>query len=110
MWRFAAAILATAALATAEAKEIERPGGRGRLQGPQRALKSFDANKNGRIDGPEVNRLREAFEGAMRESLAHYDLNGDGFLDDPEVARIRTVSRPGTPRSQVGGSGAAPVK
>ena len=110
MRRFAAAILATAALATAEAKEIERPGGRGRLQGPQRALKNFDANKNGRIDGPEVERLREAFAGAMRESLAHYDLNGDGVLDDPEVARIRTGGRPGTPRSQVGGSEAAPVK
>ena len=100
----AAAWLAAAALPIA-AKEVGKPSEKAAQMGPRKLLSGFDANKNGRIDGPEVEKLREAYAGALREELARFDLDGDGRLDDREVAGIRV--RPGNHRP-VRGAGAAP--
>lgn len=99
-----------AALTTAVAKETSKPGQRPVHQGPVKALRAFDANKNGRIDGPEVERLREAFAGAMNQDLARYDLDGDGRLDDREVASIRVSQGATAPRTPTPGAAEAPVK
>lgn len=103
-------MMASAFFTTVVAKEVGKPGQRTNHQGPVKVLRGFDANKNGRIDGPEVEKLREAFAGALNSDLTRYDLNGDGKLDDREVANIRL--HPGTvpPRSPDPGVADAPVK
>ena len=93
IWAPGAAVGMALALAfsspRATAKETGKPGEKPVQVGPRSYLLKLDANKNGRIDGPEVDKLREAYAGAMREGLARFDLNGDGRLDDLEVAGIR---------------------
>jgi hypothetical protein len=103
-------LLALAALTTAVAKETGKPGQRTAHQGPLKVLRGLDANKNGRIDGPEVEKLREAFAGALHQDLARYDLNSDGKLDDREVSMIRLKASTVTPRSPAPGVEDAPVK
>lgn len=104
------ALLASAALTTTSAKETGKPGQRTTHQGPVKVLRGFDANKNGRIDGPEVEKLREAFAGAMHQDLTRYDLNGDGKLDDREISNIRLNASTVPPRSPDPGVADAPVK
>lgn len=103
-------MLAAAALTTAVAKETSKPGQRSPHQGPLKVLRGFDTNKNGRIDGPEIEKLREAFAGAMNQDLARYDLNGNGKLDDREVAAIRLATASSAPRTTAPGVADAPVK
>jgi len=108
--RWVAVILASASLTGAVAKEAGKPGGRPVHQGPLKVLRGFDANRNGRIDGPEVEKLREAFAGALHHDLARYDLNSDGKLDDREVSSIRLKASTVPPRSPAPGVEDAPVK
>lgn len=108
--RWMGGMLAAAALTTAVAKETSKPGQRPTHQGPLKVLRGFDANHNGRIDGPEVEKLREAFAGAMNPDLARYDLNGDGKLDDREVAAIRLGNTTTPPRTPAPGVADAPAK
>lgn len=103
-------MMASAIWTTAMAKETGKPGQRTAHQGPLKVLRGFDANKNGRIDGAEVEKLREAFAGALHQDLARYDLNSDGKLDDREVSMIRLKASTVTPRSPDPGVGDAPVK
>ena len=95
----------------AAAKESSKPGEKPVPLGPRSYLLKLDANKNGRIDGPEVDKLREAFAGAMHEELARFDLNKDGRLDAIEVAGIRLRGGAKTPaRSSEANPAQAPVK
>lgn len=103
-------MMAAAVWTTAMAKETSKPGQRSAHQGPLKVLRGFDANKNGRIDGPEAEKLREAFTGAMHQDLARYDLNGDGKLDDREISSIRLKASTVPPRSPAPGVEDAPVK
>jgi len=52
-------------------------------------LEKYDTNKDGKIEGEEVTKLREAFAGAEHDNLKSLDTNGDGKLDDNEVAAIK---------------------
>lgn len=106
-----AAWMVAASLPCALAKESSKAGDRPLALGPRQFLVKLDANKNGRIDGPEVARLREAHAGAMQQELSRFDLNGDGRLDDREVAGIRIKSSVAAPRRPDGPSPSeAPVQ
>ena len=104
-------VLLLAACTPLQAKENGRPGGRSNGIGPRKFLLQLDANKNGRIDGPEVDKLRAAFNGPMQGDLARFDLDGDGRLDDGEVARIQLGTSPvNARRGDASGPGGAPVQ
>jgi hypothetical protein len=49
----------------------------------------FDANRNGRIEGPEVSALRTAFAKQSKDTLSFFDANRNRSLDDYEVAKIK---------------------
>jgi len=48
----------------------------------------YDTNKNGAIDGDEIDALKKAFDNDKTGPLKQFDTNGDGKLDDNEVAAI----------------------
>ena len=56
---------------------------------PGRLLKTYDTDKNGAIDGTEVEALKKAFDADKTGPLQKLDANSDGTLDDSEVAAIK---------------------
>jgi len=62
--------------------------------GPRKVLTQFDTNKNGKIDGNEVEELRKAFAGDLKAQLAKLDKDGNGKLDDAEIAAIKPKAAP----------------
>lgn len=54
-----------------------------------KAAKPFDKNKNGKIDGEEIDALRKEFLKRPTGYLKFYDLNHDGQLDDVEIDGIK---------------------
>ena len=52
-------------------------------------LKKYDTDKNGAIDGTEIEALRKAFDADKTGPLKKLDANNDGTLDDKEVAAIK---------------------
>ena len=52
-------------------------------------LKKYDTDKNGAIDGSEIDALRKAFDADKTGPLKKLDGNSDGTLDDKEVAEIK---------------------
>lgn len=52
-------------------------------------LKKYDTDKNGAIDGTEIEALRTAFDADKTGPLKKLDANNDGKLDDSEVAAIK---------------------
>jgi Ca2+-binding EF-hand superfamily protein len=67
----------------------DKADGKKAKMGPRKVLTQFDTNKNGKIDGAEAEKLRQAFAGDLKEQLKRFDLNGDGKLDDAEIAAIK---------------------
>lgn len=53
---------------------------------PGMFLKKYDTDKNGAIDGTEVEALRKAFD---NDPLRKLDANKDGMLGDEEIATIK---------------------
>ncbi len=65
-----------------------------------REAKACDANGDGRIEGPEVMKLRTARATHPKSYLYLFDDNSNGYLDDAEVARIRVpVSAPASKKA-----------
>ncbi len=86
------------AAVTAAAPSYAAAGG-----GPKaRLFAKYDTNKNGVIDGAEVDALRAAYAGDAKEELARFDTNKDGKLSDEEIAAIRP---PGNRKSEPGKKG-----
>ena len=56
---------------------------------PRMLLKTYDTDKNGSIDGSEIEALRKAFDADKTGPLQKLDANSDGTLDDSEVAAIK---------------------
>ena len=56
---------------------------------PGIVLKKYDTDKNGAIDGIEVETLRKDFDSDKTGPLKHFDANNDGTLDDKEIAEIK---------------------
>ena len=56
---------------------------------PGMLLKTYDTDKNGAIDGSEVEALKKAFDADKTGPLKKLDTNSDGTLDDSEVAAIK---------------------
>lgn len=52
-------------------------------------LKKYDTDKNGAIDGTEVEALRKAFDADQTGPLKKLDANNDGTLDDKEITAIK---------------------
>lgn len=58
--------------------------------GPKaRIFAKYDTNKNGAIDGAEIEIVRKAYAAEPKGEFARYDLNHDGKLDDKEIAEIK---------------------
>jgi hypothetical protein len=58
--------------------------------GPKaRIFAKYDTNKNGIIDGDEVEAVRKAFAADPKGEFAAYDTNHDGKLSDEEIANIK---------------------
>lgn len=58
--------------------------------GPKaRIFEKYDTNKNGVIDGAEVEIVRKAYAAEPKGEFARYDLNHDGKLDAAEIAGIK---------------------
>ena len=52
-------------------------------------LRKYDTDKNGAIDGLEIDALRKAFDADKTGPLKKLDTSADGMLDDTEVAAIK---------------------
>ena len=52
-------------------------------------LRKYDTDKNGAIDGSEIEALRKAFDADKTGPLKKLDTSADGTLDDAEVAAIK---------------------
>ena len=58
--------------------------------GPKaRLFLKYDTNKNGVIDGDEIEVVRKAFAAEPKGEFVAYDVNGDGKLSDEELAGIK---------------------
>ena len=51
-------------------------------------MAKYDTDKNGKIDGAEVEAVKKAFEADPKGELAKFDTNADGKLSDEEIAAI----------------------
>ena len=49
----------------------------------------FDKNKNGVIDGDEIEAVRKAYAADPKGQFARYDADHDGKLSDAEIAEIK---------------------
>ncbi len=59
-------------------------------QGPKaRIFLKYDTNKNGVIDGDEIEVVRKAFAADLKGEFAAYDVDHDGKLSSEEIANIR---------------------
>ena len=56
---------------------------------PGMVLKKYDSDKNGAIDGTEVEALRKTFDADKTGPLKRLDANNDGTLDDTEIVAIK---------------------
>ena len=56
---------------------------------PGMLLKTYDTDKNGAIDGTEVEALKKAFDADKTGPLKKLDTNTNDTLDDSEVAAIK---------------------
>jgi hypothetical protein len=54
-----------------------------------RLIAKYDKNKNGVIDGEEMDALRKDFAADKAGDLKTYDTNGDGKLSDEEIKAIK---------------------
>ncbi|MBI5766489.1 MAG: EF-hand domain-containing protein [Verrucomicrobia bacterium] len=58
--------------------------------GPKaRIFAKYDTNKNGVIDGDEVEAVRKAFAADPKGEFARYDTDHDGKLSDKEIADLK---------------------
>ncbi|MEO7318084.1 MAG: hypothetical protein ABIZ56_03740 [Chthoniobacteraceae bacterium] len=79
---------------TAKADRAARPG---------MLLKKYDTDKNGAIDGTEIEALRKAFDADKTGPLKKLDANKDGTLEDSEVAAIKAHQGKGKGAARKGG-------
>ncbi len=68
------------------AKGARKEGKAARGAHPGMLIKRYDTDKNGTIDGTEVEALRKAFD---NDPFRKIDANNDGKLDDTEIASIK---------------------
>ncbi len=52
-------------------------------------LHKYDTDKNGSIDGSEMDALRKAFDADKTGPLKKLDVNNNGTLEDSEIAAIK---------------------
>ncbi len=58
-------------------------------KGAAKAVRQYDTNANGTIDGDEVEALRKAFEADKTGALKELDKDSDGKLSDAEISAIK---------------------
>jgi Ca2+-binding EF-hand superfamily protein len=59
-------------------------------EGPKaKIFAKYDTNKNGVLDGDEIEAVRKAYAAEPKGEFARYDANHDGKLDDKEIAEIK---------------------
>ena len=72
--------------------------------GPKaRIFAEFDKNKNGIIDGDEIEAVRKAYAADPKGPFARYDTDHDGKLSDAEIAAILPPGKGGKPGQKKGG-------
>ena len=54
----------------------------------KQVMKHFDKDENGKLEGTELDELRNAFGGKMHDRMKSFDKNNNGLLDDDEIAAI----------------------
>ena len=54
-----------------------------------RVIALYDADRNGTIDGAEIDTLRSAFAAKPKADLRHFDSNKDNALSDEEISAIK---------------------
>ena len=62
-------------------------------KGAMMAVKGYDANSNGKIDGDERAAVQKAFDADKNGALKAFDTNADGKLDDAELDGIKAGGR-----------------
>lgn len=58
-------------------------------KGSAKAVRQYDTNSNGMIDGAEVEALKKAFDADKTGPLKDLDTDADGKLSDSEVSAIK---------------------
>ena len=79
----------TPLLAAKGARKGNKPNQADKAGRPGMVLRKYDTDKNGSIDGTEVEALRKAFEADKTGPLKRLDANNDGTLDETEIAAIK---------------------
>ena len=62
-----------------------------------REAKACDANRNGKIDAPEMSQVRASQAKNPKSFLYLFDDNGNKYLDDSELSKIRFSPAPPKP-------------
>lgn len=65
----------------------------------------FDKNKNGVIDGDEMEAVRKAYAADPKGQFARYDADHDGKLSDAEIAGIKPPGAKGAKKADEKKSG-----
>jgi hypothetical protein len=87
----AGALLTLASPTVAQA--AKDPDKKAAKQAIKAVLAQYDTNKNGVIDGDEVEAVRKAYEADKDGPLKRFDINNDGKLDDTEIAAIHKKAK-----------------
>lgn len=58
-------------------------------KGSAKAVRQYDANSNGMIDGAEADALKKAFDADKTGPLKDLDKDADGKLSDSEVSAVK---------------------
>lgn len=86
---FATLLAGAALLAPAVARAQAGSGPKARI------FAKYDTNKNGVIDGDEVEAVRKAYAADPKGEFAVYDTDHDGKLSDAEIAAIKPPGKGG---------------
>jgi hypothetical protein len=62
-------------------------------KGSGKALRTYDANADGKIEGPEIEAVRTAFEADKEGALKALDKDADGKLSDAEITGAKMKAK-----------------
>lgn len=83
--------IVTAALFAPMGAQAAKPKKDGK--GSAKAVRQYDTNASGAIDGSEIEALRKAFAADKTGPLKDLDTNADGSLSDSEIAAVKVKAK-----------------